>query len=87
MVFEGIDEFLCEVGGIAESGHIGSFANHDRIGFVVAGSRGIGLQATDLGHIAGKVMESLSALYKAAMSACHFTDLRIVFDFSHTCLD
>ena len=42
-VFEGIDELLCEMGGISESGHVRPFAEIDGVSFVVAGTRFVGL--------------------------------------------
>ena len=83
-VLEGIDEFLREVGGIAEGGHVSPFAEVDGAGFVVTRVRGIGFESADFGDVAIEVMEGFLALDESAVRACHFCNLRVVLDFSHS---
>jgi len=85
LVTHGRDELLREMRGVAERGHVRSFAEKDGIGFVVTGMRDIGLKSSDFGDITVVVMESLAAFHRTVFGVRpnHFLYMGAVFDFSH----
>ena len=84
-VFGSEDKFLSEVRGIAEGGHVGTFAKKRRIGLEIARVRDIRLQPAYLGNIVVEVTEGFSAFHHSCFRMCtdHFLNMRFVFDFSH----
>ncbi len=83
--FEGIDELLGEVGGIAERGHVRPFAWEDRVRFVVAGMSFIDLETPLFGDVTVIIMEVFASLDHTAffVRADHFFDIVVVFNFCH----
>lgn len=80
---EGINQLFGEMGGAAESLHISALSEPDRLGFVVAGRGGVGLQSADFGDVAVVIAEDFAALDKSAACTDDFLNVRGVFDSCH----